>query len=170
MESRLGLTQGDAPRTQEPDTRFDTALEASAVARSSPKVLLVDDDPNITRALWRRLKGVGIEAIRSHNAKEGLILAVTKCPDVIIIDQKMPGIPGERLLMNLKYSKHTKNIPVIMLTGVTFDGKQDYALKRRVLGPGGCASYLNKPLNFDALLVELRRHMRVPGSSPTAEA
>ncbi len=131
------------------------------MTRSSPKILVVVDDPNVTKALCRRLRGVGIEAIRSHHAKEGMILAVTKRPDVIIIDQKMPGIPGERLLMSLKYSKHTKNIPVIMLTGVTFDGKEDYALKRRVLGQGGCVSYLNKPLDFDVLLAELRHHVRV---------
>jgi hypothetical protein len=49
----------------------------------------------------------------------------------------MPGISGERLLMNLKYNDVTKNIPVIMVTGVTFDGGEDYALKRQVLGRAG---------------------------------
>ncbi len=131
------------------------------MAPAPPKVLVVDDDPNITKALWRRLRGVGIEAIRSHHAKEGMVLAMTEHPDVIITDYKMPGISGERLLMNLKYNERTRGIPVIMLTGVTFEGREDYALKRQVLGRGGAVSYLNKPCDFDALLAELRRHIRI---------
>jgi DNA-binding response OmpR family regulator len=132
------------------------------VTRSSPKILVVDDDHNITLALWRRFKAVGIEVIRSHHGKEGMVLAMSERPDVIITDYKMPGISGERFLMNLKYNDLTKHIPVIMVTGVTFGGKEDFALKRQVLGPGGAVSFLNKPLDFDALLNELRRHIRVP--------
>ncbi len=91
-----------------------------------------------------------------------MVLAMSERPDVIITDYKMPGISGERFLMNLKYNDLTKHIPVIMITGVTFGGKEDFALKRQVLGPGGAVSFLNKPLDFDALLNELRRHIRVP--------
>ena len=132
------------------------------MTRSAPKILVVDDDPNITRALWRRLRSVGIEVVRSHDGKEGMVLAITEHPDVIITDYKMPGISGERLLMNLKYNDETKNIPVIMVTGVTFGGGEDLALKRQVLGRGGAVSFLNKPLNFEALLDELRHHIRLP--------
>ena len=132
------------------------------MAPSSPKILVVDDDPNITRSLWRRFRAVGIDIVTSHNAKEGMVLAMTEHPDVIITDYKMPGVSGERFLMNLKYNDMTKNIPVIMVTGVTFDGKEDYALKRQVLGRGGAVSFLNKPLNFDSLLEELEQHVRLP--------
>ena len=144
------------------NAQLRSTFEASAVTRSSPKILVVDDDPNITRALWRRFRSVGIEVIRSHHGKEGMVLAMSERPDVIITDYKMPGISGERFLMNLKYNDLTKHIPVIMITGVTFGGKEDFALKRQVLGPGGAVSFLNKPLDFDALLNELRRHIRVP--------
>ena len=154
--------------TRDANAQLRSAFEASAVTRSSPKILVVDDDPNITRALWRRFRSVGIEVIRSHHGKEGMVLAMTERPDVIITDYKMPGISGERLLMNLKYNDVTKNIPVIMVTGVTFAGGEDYALKRQVLGAGGAVSFLTKPLDFEALLMELRRHIRVPqqGDNP----
>jgi CheY-like chemotaxis protein len=132
------------------------------MTNSSLKILIVDDDPNITRALWRRFRAVGIEVIQSHHAKEGMILAMTEHPNVIITDYKMPGISGEQFLMNLKYNGMTKNIPVIMVTGVTFDGKEDYALKRQVLGRGGAVSFLNKPLDFDSLLQELRQYIKLP--------
>jgi DNA-binding NtrC family response regulator len=132
------------------------------MTNSSLKILVVDDDPNITRALWRRFRAVGIEVIQSHHAKEGMVLAMTEHPNVIITDYKMPGISGEQFLMNLKYNSMTKNIPVIMVTGVTFDGKEDYALKRQVLGRGGAVSFLNKPLDFDSLLKELRQYIKLP--------
>ncbi len=149
------------------NARPRSALEASSVTRSSPKILVVDDDPNITRALWRRFRSVGIEVIRSHHGKEGMVLAMTELPDVIITDYKMPGISGEGLLMNLKYNDVTKNIPVIMVTGVTFGGGEDYALKRQVLGRGGAVSFMNKPLDFEALLMETRRHIRLPQQGDT---
>ena len=132
------------------------------MTRPAPKILVVDDDPNITRSLWRRFRSVGIEVIRSHNGKEGMVLAMTERPDVIITDYKMPGISGERLLMNLKCNDMTKNIPVIMITGVTFGGGEDYALKRQVMGRGGAVSFMNKPLDFESLLMELRRHIKLP--------
>ena len=144
------------------NARPRSALEASSVTRSSPKILVVDDDPNITRALWRRFRSVGIEVIRSHHGKEGIVLAMTEHPDVIITDYKMPGISGERLLMNLKSNNVTKNIPVIMITGVTFGGREDYALKRQVMGRGGAVSFMNKPLDFETLLVELRLYIKLP--------
>ncbi len=148
--------------TRDANAQLRSAIEASAVTRSSPKILVVDDDPNIPRALGRRFRAVGIEVIRSHHGREGMVLAMMERPDIIITDYKMPGISGERLLMNLKYNDVTKNIPVIMVTGVTFGGGEDYALKREVLGPGGAVSFLNKPLDFEALLMELRRHIRLP--------
>ena len=111
------------------------------MTRSSPKILVVDDDHNITLALWRRFKAVGIEVIRSHHGKEGMVLAMTEHPDVIITDYKMPGISGERFLMNLKYNDVTKNIPVIMVTGVTFDG---VSVIPEFAGLAGCCVGLNQ--------------------------
>ena len=152
------------------NVQLRSAFEASAVTRSSPKILVVDDDPNITRSLWRRFRAVGIEVIRSHHGREGMVLAVSERPDIIITDYKMPGISGERLLLNLKYNDVTKDIPVIMVTGVTFGGREDYALKRQVLGAGGAVSFMNKPLDFEALLIELRRHIRLPQEGDTPGA
>ncbi len=137
------------------------------MTRSAPKILVVDDDTNITLALWRRFRSVGIEVIRSHHGKKGMVLAMTERPDAIIIDYKMPGISGEQLLMNLKCNYVTENIPVIMVTGVTVGGGEDYVLKRQVLGPGGAVSFMNKPLDFEALLMEVRRHIRLPQRGDT---
>ena len=135
------------------------------MTETTPKILFVDHDPNITKSLWRRFRSVGIEVIRSHNAKEGLVLAMTERPDVIITDHNMPGITGERFIMNLKYNQYTKNIPVIMVTGVTYDGREDFALKRQVLGRGGAISFLNKPIDFQSLLEVLRGYIKLPAQA-----
>lgn len=171
LGDRTRLTLGAQPSiardTWTNNRRPCGALEAPAVinSNSSPKILFVDDDPNITRSLWRRFKSVGIEVIRSHNAKEGLVLAMTERPDVILTDHNMPGITGERFIMNLRYNHMTKHIPVIMITGVTFHGKEDFALKRQVLGRGGAVSFLSKPIDFQSLLEALRGHIKLPAQA-----
>ncbi len=90
---------------------------------------------------------------------------MTERPDVILTDHNMPGITGERFIMNLQYNDMTKNIPVIMITGVTFDGKEDFALKRQVLGRGGAVSFLNKPIDFQSLLEVLRGYIKLPAQA-----
>ncbi len=114
-----------------------------------------------------RCRPVALPEARSCGKCHRDYARLTERPDVIITDYKMPEISGERLLMNLKYNDMTKNIPVIMVTGVTIGGGEDYALKRQVLGPGGAVSFMNKPLDFEALLMELRRHIRLPQQGDT---
>lgn len=90
---------------------------------------------------------------------------MTERPDVILTDHNMPGITGERFIMNLQYNPLTRDIPVIMITGVTFHGKEDFALKRQVLGRGGAVSFLNKPIDFQSLLEALRGHIKLPAQA-----
>lgn len=129
---------------------------------SVPKVLLVDDDPQFTKALMIRLSALGLEVIRSPNAKDGILLAKTECPDLIITDQNMPEMSGEYFVVKLKSEWETKDIPVIMITGQNVGGKKDFTLEREMLGRRGAVAYLAKPVDFNALLDELDKHIRVP--------
>ncbi len=68
---------------------------------SISKILVIDDDPQITKALEFRLGALGLKVIRSPNAKVGALLAKTECPDLIITDQNMPEMSGEYLIIKL---------------------------------------------------------------------
>ena len=129
----------------------------AAAAPRSAKVLAIDDDYQITRAIMIRLGALGIEVIGAPNAKMGQLLAKKEQPDVIITDYQMPAMSGEQLLVNLKKDPETNRIPVIMITGQKIEGMVNHALKREMLGRRGAAAYLSKPLEFDSLLDELRR-------------
>ena len=129
---------------------------------STPKVLVIDDDPQITRAIMIRLGALGIDVIRSPNAKVGSLLARTEGPDLIITDYRMPDVSGEQLLIDLKDDPETMDIPVIVLTGARLGNGDDFALRWEMLGRRGAVAYLTKPVDFDVLLDELRRHVSIP--------
>ena len=137
--------------------------KARATAEPSvPKILVIADDPQITKALMTRLGALGLEVVRSPNAKVGALLAKTECPDLIITDQNMPEMSSEYLLVKLKGEEETKDIPIIVITGQRVDGHEDLALKREMLGRRGAVAYLTKPVDFNALIDVLKKHIRLP--------
>ena len=123
---------------------------------SSPTVLCVDDDPDISEALTRVFHRHGIRVLRAFLGIQGFSQAVTEKPDVIILDVAMPKGQGTEILECLKRNPQTADIPVIILTG-----KRDPGLKREVQNLGA-ARFFNKPIPFDELLDEIRRHISVP--------
>lgn len=138
-------------------------------ARSIPKVLLIDDNPHVTMAMSIRLQALGIVAIQSADAEEAEALAHSERPDVIVTDFHMPGMKGDRLMLNLNESAATRDIPVIVITGDKVDGQSNYALKWDFMGRCGAVAYLDKPLEFSELLEELARHITLP-NQPAAVA
>ena len=141
--------------------------ESDSVPPSSPRVLLVDDDPQLSKALKIRLQAYGVEVLRAFSGMQGYWTALKELPDVIITDYTMPDGYGNYLLGKLKEHSLTKDIPVIVLTGRTIGGNKDFALERSLLSLGATA-FLTKPLDFDALLSELRRHIAI-GEPPNAK-
>lgn len=133
------------------------------VHESAPKVLTVDDDPRVTQAIAIRLRHLGIEVLTAANGVQGYMIALRERPDVIITDYHMPDGPGDYFIHRLRGAEATRNTPVIVLTGGrTMGGERDHWLERDMRGRVGVAGYLIKPVDFDVLLGELRRHITVP--------
>jgi len=128
---------------------------------SPPKVLVIDDDPDIGRALKIKLAAYGVEVVRAYNGMQGYWISLKQKPDAIILDFKMPEGRGDYVLGRLKSHSITKDIPVIILTGRTRGGRTDFGLEREMMSLGA-AKFLTKPLDFDALLAELRMYMTLP--------
>ncbi|MDP1569151.1 MAG: response regulator [Vicinamibacterales bacterium] len=105
------------------------------------KVLVVDDDP-VTRRILRQiitteLKG---EVIEAANGMVALDTVSREAPDAVILDLQMPGFDGVETLATLRAWRHTKHLPVIVLTSQT-----DERIVRRCLSLQVTA-YLAKPL------------------------
>lgn len=110
----------------------------------SLKVLLVDDDDSMLEYLTERLK-MSYKIITARNGKEGLKLAVSQTPDLIITDVVMPEMDGIQLVKALKGNSLVSHIPVILLSGKN-------KLQDRMLGlDTGADSYLPKPFYISEL-------------------
>ena len=79
-------------------------------------VVIIDDDKNLRKLLKDELVLHGFDVYLAKNGRVGFRLAKSKKPDVILLDWVMPGKDGLETLCDLKYNKHTGNIPVFMLT------------------------------------------------------
>jgi DNA-binding response OmpR family regulator len=120
------------------------------------KVLCIDDDPDVSKALKIRLAAYNVEVLRAFNGMHGYWTAVGERPDAIICDMCMPEGDGSYIISRLKSHPLTQNVPVIVLTG-----QGNHGLKRTMLSLGVDA-YLAKPVVFDELLRGLRAHLDLP--------
>jgi DNA-binding response OmpR family regulator len=153
----------------EPAASTPTVPTEPVASQFSPTVLVIDDDPDVSKAIGLRLRPYGIDVLRAFNGMQGFWMALKDRPDVIVSDYTMPEGYGNWLVGRLKEHSATKDIPIIILTGRTIAGKTDYPLERTLLSLGASA-YLTKPLDFKALLTELRRHINLkePKTLPAA--
>lgn len=77
------------------------------------KVLIIDDDKNILYTLRMRLEYLGYQVITANNALEGLFLAGSEKPEVILLDFKMPGMDGTEVLESIKILSPSTGIIII---------------------------------------------------------
>lgn len=115
------------------------------------KVLVIDDEPQIRRALRAGLEHNGYEVMLAANGEEGLDTAALKVPDLLILDLALPGTDGFAVLKQLReWSK----IPVIVLT--VREGEEE-KIKALDLGAD---DYLIKPFGLGELLARMRAVLR----------
>lgn len=144
-------------------TEADTPAppEAARDSRAEPRVLVVDDDAGVTKAIGIRLRYHGVKTLEASSGLEGYRVALKELPDVIVTDYKMPAGSGDHLMVRLAENPATRSIPVIVVTGQTLGGRQDVALRRDLLGRCRATAFLTKPVDFNMLLEELRRHVTI---------
>ena len=114
--------------------------------RLAKQILVIDDDPTLTKMVESRLNANGYAAVTSNDAAVGLEKAMKQIPDLVILDVMMPIINGYNMCTLLKSEQKTRNIPIIMLTSRSED--QDKAIGKEV----GVDAYLTKPFKMEELL------------------
>jgi len=118
-----------------------------------PKLLCVDDDPEISRILALRFESYGVQVVRSFYGMHGFWLAMTEKPDLVITDIHMPQGRGDYIIECLRNNSDTMHIPVIILTGQRDSGLRE---KMRALGVG---DYFVKPAQIDRLIEAVGRYI-----------
>ena len=103
------------------------------------KILIVDDEPELRKAVKIRLENNNYEVITAKDGFEGLEKAKLEKPNLIILDVMMSGMGGYEVCMLLKRSEQTQNIPVLMLSARGGDIDSQMGLN------SGADAYLCKP-------------------------
>ena len=94
--------------------------------KNKKKILVIDDDPSVLDMYLIALKSAGFEVLSAPNGKEGLKKAISKTPDLILLDILMPVMDGFSMLQKLRSeNEYGKNVPVILLTNLSAGGKED---------------------------------------------
>lgn len=120
------------------DLNFVTRLMQSTKSEES-YILAIDDDEDNLIIISYVLSAMGYSFMTATKGDEGLLLAQTRTPSLILLDIILPGMDGFEIICHLKHNPSTKNIPIIAVTGLAFP--ED---KKRIL-KAGCDDYLSKP-------------------------
>ncbi|HEY7065754.1 MAG TPA: response regulator [Chloroflexota bacterium] len=110
------------------------------------KILLVEDNEMNRDMLSRRLERKGYQIVIAVDGGEGLALARSEAPDLILMDMSLPVVDGWEATRQLKAAPETQKIPVIALTAHAMRGDQEKALE------AGCDDYDTKPVDLPRLL------------------
>ncbi len=118
-------------------------------------ILAIDDDKNTLKLLETQLNNIGHQVISAQTGKDGIELARTGNPDLILLDIMMPSMNGYEVIKYLKKDEFTKVIPVIMLTSKS--NREDVVISMR----HGAADYMIKPHNITILGKKIETALRV---------
>jgi signal transduction histidine kinase/DNA-binding response OmpR family regulator len=132
-----------------------SALQTAFVEEddTSPIILIVEDNEDMQAYIGNILKEENYKLLFAKNGKEGLLLAQTQIPNVIVTDVMMPVADGNWLIKNLKEQVATNHIPIIMLTAKA-------SLESRLEGlQHGVDVYLTKPFSAKEFLLQLHNIM-----------
>ncbi|MFZ3044650.1 MAG: response regulator [Desulfatirhabdiaceae bacterium] len=126
---------------------------------ATPKILIVNDDASMQIFLINLLTSAGYDAIGIGNRIDGLNMARTLSPALIVLDVMMPDDGGIHLYRNLKLDHLLKHIPVIMLSGLDrnlFFHYQTFQCHQTGLGLPQPEAYLEKPPEAGTLVDLIR--------------
>jgi CheY-like chemotaxis protein len=119
-----------------------------------PKILLVEDNEMNRDMLSRRLERKGFQVLMAVDGQQGVDLAGSGAPDLILMDMNLPVVDGWEATRRVKANAATKAIPVIALTADAMTGDRDKALA------AGCDDYDTKPVDFPRLLGKIETQLR----------
>jgi DNA-binding response OmpR family regulator len=115
------------------------------------KILIVDDERDIVKALMIRLQANGYEVVTAFDGAQGVFMAHKEKPDLIILDIRMPAGDGFSVAERLKSSMQTFSIPIVFLTGSPERNAEGKAMEL------GARFYIKKPYDPEELLDAVKR-------------
>ena len=110
------------------------------------KILYVEDNDDNVYMLTNRLRRAGFTVVVATDGTQGVAMATSEQPDLILMDLTLPDIDGEEATRRIKADSATKHIPVIALTANAMSGDREKAIA------AGCDDFDTKPVDMSRLL------------------
>ena len=118
------------------------------------KVLLIEDNEMNRDILLRRLSRRGYLVVSAVDGRQGVEMARSERPDIILMDMSLPVMDGWEATRRVKADDDMRNVPVIGLTAHAMSGDREKALA------AGCDDYDTKPVELDRLIEKIERLLR----------
>jgi twitching motility two-component system response regulator PilH len=119
------------------------------------KVLIVDDSPTEIHILKGMLERHGYECIGAESGEQGIELAHSARPDLILMDIVMPGLNGFQATRHLTRDPQTRQIPIIIVSTKSQETDKVWGLRQ------GARDYLTKPVTEDDLISKIQAVLAV---------
>lgn len=118
------------------------------------KILVVEDEPHISKLVKFILEKNGFEVLQAFVGQEGIEMAKSKKPDLVILDVMMPNMDGFEVAKRLTRMKETKDVPIIMLSSAA-------QFKDKMMGiESGAVDYITKPFDNDELIAKVKEYIK----------
>lgn len=125
---------------------------APRTAAAQARVLVVDDQPDNVQMVCALLGRAGFEGLPAGGGAQGLELARSQRPDLVLLDMRMPGMDGFEVLRQMREDASLRDLPVIFLTA---DDDRENLIRAF---DAGAIDYLTKPFMAEELLARVRTH------------
>ncbi len=114
-----------------------------------PKILLVEDNPDNSDMLIRRLERRNYTVVLATTGEQVLEMARAEAPDLVLMDMRLPGMDGWSVTEQLRSDPETAHLLIIGLSAHALTADRDKALQ------AGCDDYETKPVEFPRLLAKI---------------
>ena len=115
------------------------------------RILIVEDEPKNLKLFRDLLQKFGFETIEATDGEQGVELAKTTEPDLILMDIMMPKMDGLEATRIIKAQPNCRQIPIIALTSYAMKGDRERAIE------AGCDGYITKPVDIRELMKSIEQ-------------
>ena len=125
----------------------------------SPPILLIEDNEQNRYLLTFLLEKSGYRVVSAADGMQGLELARTLVPAAVLLDIQLPKMDGYAVARALRDNAALSEVPIIAVTSYAMPGDREKAIE------AGCSGYIEKPIDPEAFVVEMKRHLGGAGGA-----
>jgi len=114
------------------------------------KILIVEDNEQNLYLSTFLLEKQGYDVVQARNGQQGLDMAASEHPDLILLDIQLPVMDGYEVARRLKQAKETRSIPIVAVTSYAMAGDREAILAT------GCEGYIEKPIDPDRFVEQVK--------------